>query len=127
MTQIEHAGVRIGLVGGADARQVAALEAMPIDSLWTGGHIASRNPSAEAMMNLARLAALPERVTVGTSILSCRCTRPRSSPGNSPTLTASPVDKWCSASASGASTRRSSVPCRCRWRSAVVAPTRRSP
>jgi len=61
--------VRIGLVGGADARQVQELEALPIDSLWTGGHIASRNPSPEAMVGLVRLATLTERVTVGTSIL----------------------------------------------------------
>jgi probable F420-dependent oxidoreductase len=62
--------VRIGLVdGGADARRVQALEAQALDSLWVGGHIASRNPSPEAMMGLARLAALTERVTIGTSIL----------------------------------------------------------
>ena len=42
---------------------------LPIDSLWVGGHIASRNPSPEAMIGLARLATLTERVTVGTSIL----------------------------------------------------------
>lgn len=45
------------------------MEQLPIDSLWTGGHIASRNPSPEAMMNLARLSAVTERVAVGTSIL----------------------------------------------------------
>jgi len=54
---------------GGDARGVAALEALPIDSLWAGGHVASRNPTPEAMMGLARLGALTERVTVGTSIL----------------------------------------------------------
>jgi len=61
--------VQIGVVGGGDARQVHELEALPIDSLWTGGHIASRNPSPEAMVGLVRLATLTERVTVGTSIL----------------------------------------------------------
>jgi probable F420-dependent oxidoreductase len=61
--------LRIGVVGGADARQVRELEARPIDSLWTGGHIASRNPTAEAMVGFTRLATLTERVTVGTSIL----------------------------------------------------------
>jgi probable F420-dependent oxidoreductase len=60
--------VRIGLVGGGDARRTAALEDA-VDSLWVGGHVASRNPSPEAMMGLARLAALTERVKVGTSIL----------------------------------------------------------
>jgi probable F420-dependent oxidoreductase len=61
--------VKIGLVPGGDAPHVHELEARPIDSLWVGGHIASRNPSPEAMVGLARLAELTERVTVGTSIL----------------------------------------------------------
>jgi len=61
--------IQIGVVGSGDARQVEELEARPIDSLWTGGHIASRNPSPEAMIGLARLATLTERVRVGTSIL----------------------------------------------------------
>lgn len=52
-----------------DARAIGELERMPIDSLWAGGHIASRNPSPEAMAGLVRLAALTERVAVGTSIL----------------------------------------------------------
>lgn len=63
-------GLGLGFAAsGGDARAVAALEALPIDSLWAGGHVASRNPTPEAMMGLARLAALTERVTVGTSIL----------------------------------------------------------
>ena len=66
---VEGSDVRIGIVGGGDARQVRELEARPIDSLWTGGHIASRNPSPEAMVGLVRLATLTERVAVGTSIL----------------------------------------------------------
>jgi len=62
--------LRVGLVpSNVDARSIAALEALPIDSLWVGGHVASRNPTPEAMMGLARLAALTERVTVGTAIL----------------------------------------------------------
>lgn len=69
MNGIERRDVQVGVVGGGDARTVAALEARPLDSLWTGGHIASRNPSSEAIVGLARLAALTERVTVGTSVL----------------------------------------------------------
>ena len=61
--------IRIGFVAGGDARRTAALEDEAIDSLWVGGHVASRNPSPEAMMGLARLAALTERVKIGTSIL----------------------------------------------------------
>lgn len=46
------------------------LERLPLDSLWVGGHVASRNPSPEPLMQLARLAARTDRVRIGTSILS---------------------------------------------------------
>jgi len=63
-------GLRIGFTASAvDAPGVARLERLPIDSLWVGGHVASRNPTPEAMVAVARLCALTERVTVGTSIL----------------------------------------------------------
>jgi probable F420-dependent oxidoreductase len=65
----EPAGLKFGFVTPADRARIASLEAMPIDSLWVGGHIASPNPTPEAMMQLAQLAAWTERVTVGTSIL----------------------------------------------------------
>ncbi len=59
----------VGLVAAGDPAQAAALEDLPIDSLWTGGHIASRNPSTEALINLSRLSAVTHRVRIGTSIL----------------------------------------------------------
>jgi len=61
--------LRFGFSAGGDARRIAELEALPIDSLWSGGHVASRNPSGEAMIGLARLSAVTERVQIGTSIL----------------------------------------------------------
>jgi len=61
-------GLEVGLVVG-DMAQVGQLEDLPIDSLWVGGHVASPNPVPEAMMQLARLSALAERVTIGTAIL----------------------------------------------------------
>ena len=61
--------VRIGVVAGGDAREAQELEGRPVDSLWVGGHISSRNPSPEAMIGLTRLATVTERVTVGSSIL----------------------------------------------------------
>jgi alkanesulfonate monooxygenase SsuD/methylene tetrahydromethanopterin reductase-like flavin-dependent oxidoreductase (luciferase family) len=61
--------IRIGVVTTGDARQARDLEARPVDSLWVGGHISSRNPSPEAMIGLARLAAATVRVSVGSSIL----------------------------------------------------------
>lgn len=69
MTEEVTDKVSLGLVVGGDARNIAALEREAIDSLWVGGHVASRNPSPEAMMGLARLAARTERVKIGTSIL----------------------------------------------------------
>ncbi|MGP0030484.1 MAG: LLM class flavin-dependent oxidoreductase [Acidimicrobiales bacterium] len=45
------------------------LEDMGADSLWTGGHIASANPSPEAMVGLARLVEQTTEVAVGTAIL----------------------------------------------------------
>ena len=61
--------VKIGFLAAGDLERVAALERLPIDSLWTGGHVASRNPSPEAMTSLARLSAVTNRVTIGTSVL----------------------------------------------------------
>ena len=61
--------IQIGVVTTGDAQRARDLEARPIDSLWVGGHISSRNPSPEAMVGLARLAAVTERVSVGSSIL----------------------------------------------------------
>jgi probable F420-dependent oxidoreductase len=60
---------RIGFSCPPSRELAAALEAMPIDSLWVGGHVASPNQSPEGMVQLARLAALTDRVTVGTAIL----------------------------------------------------------
>ncbi len=59
----------IGFVAAGDLARAAALEQLPIDSLWTGGHVASRNPSTEALVSLCRLSAVTSRVKVGTSIL----------------------------------------------------------
>jgi len=61
--------IRIGLVPVGACRPVRELEELPIDSLWTGGHVAAPNGSPEAMVGLARLAALSSRVQVGTMVL----------------------------------------------------------
>jgi probable F420-dependent oxidoreductase len=62
-------GLSFGFTTNATRAEVAALEELDIDSLWSGGHIAAPNGSPEAMQQLARIAALAERVRVGTSIL----------------------------------------------------------
>ena len=58
-----------GLMTGGPDTHVAFLESLPLDSLWVGGHVASKNPSPEAMVALTWLAARTERVRIGTAIL----------------------------------------------------------
>jgi probable F420-dependent oxidoreductase len=58
-----------GVMAGASDVDVAHLESLPIASLWVGGHVASPNPSPEALAALAWLAARTERVRVGTAVL----------------------------------------------------------
>jgi len=66
---MDAGSLAIGFVFTGDIKRARALEERPIDSLWTGGHVASRNPSTEAMMSLARLSAVTDRVRVGTAVL----------------------------------------------------------
>jgi alkanesulfonate monooxygenase SsuD/methylene tetrahydromethanopterin reductase-like flavin-dependent oxidoreductase (luciferase family) len=63
------AALEIGFTAPQDRRQVAQLEALGADSLWVGGHIASTNPSPEALVWLARLVEQTERVAIGTATL----------------------------------------------------------
>jgi probable F420-dependent oxidoreductase len=51
------------------AEAVARIEALPYDSLWVGGHVASDYAVAEPMVGLARLGALSQRLEIGTAIL----------------------------------------------------------
>jgi alkanesulfonate monooxygenase SsuD/methylene tetrahydromethanopterin reductase-like flavin-dependent oxidoreductase (luciferase family) len=57
-----------GVTAPHNAAAVAEFEALGVESLWAGGHIASRNPSPEAMIYLALLAA-NSTVPVGTATL----------------------------------------------------------
>ncbi len=61
--------IRFGFVTSAAREEVEALEALPIASLWVGGHVASPQGAPEVMVKLAQLAALSHRVRIGTSIL----------------------------------------------------------
>ena len=49
--------------------EVHELELLGAASLWVGGHIASRNPSPEAIVWLARLVEQSERAMLGTATL----------------------------------------------------------
>jgi alkanesulfonate monooxygenase SsuD/methylene tetrahydromethanopterin reductase-like flavin-dependent oxidoreductase (luciferase family) len=57
------------MASGWSPDEIRSLEDAGADSFWAGGHIASRNPTPEAMMGLARLAAHVQRGVVGTSVL----------------------------------------------------------
>lgn len=48
---------------------LAAVEELPIDSVWQGGHVLPRTGTGEAITRLALLTAWTERVRVGTAIL----------------------------------------------------------
>lgn len=59
---------RFGMVWTGESADVAAAEALGVDSLWCGGHISFRSPTHEPLVRLAQLAALSTTVTIGTSI-----------------------------------------------------------
>jgi len=59
----------LGLVAPRDGEAVRELENLGAASLWVGGHVASPNPTPEAMVWLARLVEQTERVVVGTATL----------------------------------------------------------
>ncbi|MEX5631786.1 LLM class flavin-dependent oxidoreductase [Parafrankia sp. FMc2] len=52
-----------------DREWLAAVERLPIDSVWQGGHILPRHPTGEAITRLALMTAWTERVRVGSAIL----------------------------------------------------------
>lgn len=59
----------IGLVAPPTAAEVHELEALGVASLWVGGHVASRNPSPEATVWLARLVEQTSNAIIGTATL----------------------------------------------------------
>jgi alkanesulfonate monooxygenase SsuD/methylene tetrahydromethanopterin reductase-like flavin-dependent oxidoreductase (luciferase family) len=60
--------ITFGITGPTEADAISEFEDMGVESLWVGGHIASRNPSPECMVYLSVVAAR-STVPVGTSIL----------------------------------------------------------
>lgn len=62
-------GPSMGFVAPARADDVAALEATGVPSFWVGGHIASPNPTPEAMVWLARLVEQTRHAVIGTAAL----------------------------------------------------------
>lgn len=52
-----------------DRDWLRAVERLPIESVWQGGHILPNHPTGEAITRLALMTAWTERVRVGTAIL----------------------------------------------------------
>jgi alkanesulfonate monooxygenase SsuD/methylene tetrahydromethanopterin reductase-like flavin-dependent oxidoreductase (luciferase family) len=52
-----------------DRRWLEAAEALPIESVWQGGHVLPRTGTGEAITRLALMTAWTERVRVGTAVL----------------------------------------------------------
>jgi alkanesulfonate monooxygenase SsuD/methylene tetrahydromethanopterin reductase-like flavin-dependent oxidoreductase (luciferase family) len=52
-----------------DRDWLAAVERLPVGSVWQGGHLLPPGPTGEAITRLALMAAWTERVRVGTSVL----------------------------------------------------------
>ncbi|MCB1014773.1 MAG: LLM class flavin-dependent oxidoreductase [Acidimicrobiales bacterium] len=67
------AGDRITLGAAAlpepDRAWLAAVEELPVDAVWQGGHVLPRQPTGEAVTRLSLMAAWTERVRVGSAIL----------------------------------------------------------
>jgi alkanesulfonate monooxygenase SsuD/methylene tetrahydromethanopterin reductase-like flavin-dependent oxidoreductase (luciferase family) len=61
--------LEIGIVAPATAEAVEQMEDLGVDSMWVGGHLASPNPSPEAMVWLARIVEQTRRTAVGTATL----------------------------------------------------------
>ena len=59
----------LGFVAPNGRESVRELEDLGAASLWVGGHVASPNPTPEAMVWLARLVEQTERAVVGTATL----------------------------------------------------------
>lgn len=52
-----------------DREWLAAVERLPIESVWQGGHVLPKHPTGEAITRLALMTAWTERVRVGSAIL----------------------------------------------------------
>ncbi|MHB8463637.1 MAG: LLM class flavin-dependent oxidoreductase [Acidimicrobiales bacterium] len=63
------AGAILGFVAPRRAEDVRRLEDLGVSSLWVGGHVASVNPSPEAVSWLARLVEQSRTSVVGSAIL----------------------------------------------------------
>jgi alkanesulfonate monooxygenase SsuD/methylene tetrahydromethanopterin reductase-like flavin-dependent oxidoreductase (luciferase family) len=61
--------LEIGIVAPPTADAVRQAEALGVDSLWVGGHLASPHRSPETMIWLARLVEQTQRAAVGTATL----------------------------------------------------------
>ena len=69
MSAPERIALGAAAIPEPDRAWLAAVEKLPIDSVWQGGHLLPPGPSGEAITRLALMTAWTERVRVGTAIL----------------------------------------------------------
>ena len=62
-------GLSFGLMTGGPDADVAYLESLPLESLWVGGHVASKNPSPEAMVALTLGPLMLPALVTGVGLL----------------------------------------------------------
>ncbi len=67
----ENRGITLGaaVLPEPDRAWLRAVEELPVDSVWQGGHLLPPGASGEAMTRLALMTAWTERVQVGTAVL----------------------------------------------------------
>lgn len=65
----EHIVFGAAAIPEPDRSWLAAVEELPVESVWQGGHVLPRTGTGEAITRLALLAAWTERVRVGTAVL----------------------------------------------------------
>src|SRR5205814_1402504 len=61
--------VKVGFLSDGKRETISVLEALGADSLWTPGHISMGRPVAESIVGLTHLAAITQRVEIGTAVL----------------------------------------------------------
>src|SRR5262245_12918017 len=67
--RVKRPSPEMGFAAPLERTHVTELEELGAASLWVGGHVASPNPSPEAMVWLARLVEQTSRCVVGTATL----------------------------------------------------------
>ncbi len=124
----ENRGITLGaaVLPEPDRAWLRAVEELPVDSVWQGGHLLPPGASGEAITRLALMTAWTERVQVGTAVLLLPLYHPVVVAKQLADLDAHSGDGSASVSEWAVSSPRSSRPSACRCPSGGHGPTRAS-